>query len=122
MKRSVRVVGGEDTAASLKQASFFKSAVADVSATPEPAAQEASGFPEDATCDEDCEDQVHMARDTGLRDLSTWFKTNRLLLAYTTRNPPPDSYYDELAPYLSKKFPKADPDLVEHVVALAGCF
>ena len=35
---------------------------------------------------------------------------------------PPDSYYEELAPYLQRKFPKADPDLVEHVVALAAAF
>ena len=35
---------------------------------------------------------------------------------------PPDEYYDELGPKLQEKFPNADPDLVEHAVALLAAF
>ena len=35
---------------------------------------------------------------------------------------PPDEHYDELVGALKHRFPKADPELVEHVVALAAAF
>ena len=35
---------------------------------------------------------------------------------------PPDSYYEELGKHLIKKFRGADPDLIEHAVALAAAF
>ena len=35
---------------------------------------------------------------------------------------PPDEYYDLLGPVLQKKFPGADPTLVEHAVALTAAF
>ena len=35
---------------------------------------------------------------------------------------PPDAYYEELSGYLIKEFPGADPDVVEHAVALAAAF
>ena len=35
---------------------------------------------------------------------------------------PPDEYYDRLKHMLAKDFPKADPDLVDHVVSLACAF
>ena len=35
---------------------------------------------------------------------------------------PPEEYYEELTAVLLKKFPKADPALVDHVVSLAAAF
>ena len=35
---------------------------------------------------------------------------------------PPDEHYDELLGSLKQTFPKAEADLVEHVVALAAAF
>ena len=35
---------------------------------------------------------------------------------------PPDEYYDELLGALQKRFPEADAELIEHVVALAAAF
>ena len=35
---------------------------------------------------------------------------------------PPDEYYDELGHWLSATFPKADPDLLEHIVPVVAAF
>ena len=35
---------------------------------------------------------------------------------------PPDEYYDKLAVHLRRAYPRADPELVDHVVSLAAAF
>ena len=35
---------------------------------------------------------------------------------------PPDEYYEALGHWLAKKFPKADPSLLEHLVPLVSAF
>ena len=45
-----------------------------------------------------------------------------LIAKIHTEELPPDEYYDALGPALQKKFPGADPALVEHVVALTAAF